>query len=87
MTPANRPTRSQALVVVQELEPLRDSPRGRLDVRILEGDRGRRLDIREHIESDTFTGFTRKGISLTAEEFNALLEQRDAILRLLDGER
>lgn len=90
MAAANRPARDRGrsdFVVIKELEPLRDSPHGRLVVRILQGERGRRLDIREHIESDGFTGYTRRGICVTAEEFSALLEQRDVVLGLLDGGR
>ncbi len=83
------PRRARAeFLVVKELEPLRDSPAGRLDVRIVEIRGGaRRLDLRQYITAETFTGYSRKGVSLSAEEFAALLEQRDAILRLLDGGR
>jgi len=85
---ASRPTggrtRSQ-LVVVKELEPLRDSPRGRLVVRILQGDRGRRLDSREYVTENSYTGFTKKGIHIDAEQFALLLEQADAITKLLDA--
>jgi hypothetical protein len=46
--------------VVMELAPV-----GRYRVRILEGARGRVLDIREWIESETFSGYTRRGIRLS----------------------
>jgi hypothetical protein len=75
------------LVVVKELAPIRDAPGRQLSVRVVETGRGRRLDIREFVEGDAFTGYTRKGICVTHEEFNALLEQRDEILRLLEGGR
>jgi hypothetical protein len=75
------------LVVVQELAPIRDAPGRQLSVRILETGHGRRLDVREYIESDGFSGYTRKGICVTLEELNALLEQRDEIARLLEGGR
>ncbi len=80
------PQRSE-LVVVKELSPIRDAPGRQLSVRILDTGRGRRLDVREYVERDSFTGFTRKGICVSAEEFDALLEQRDEIVRLLDGGR
>ncbi len=45
--------------VIRELAPV-----GRYRVRILEGARGRVCDIREWVESETFSGYTRKGIRL-----------------------
>jgi hypothetical protein len=69
--------------VVKQFAPLRETPHGRLDVRVIETDHGRRLDVREFITSETFTGFTRKGICIDAEMFDALLEQADEIRRLL----
>lgn len=69
--------------IVKEFTPLRDTPRGRLDVRVIETDHGRRLDVREFITSEVFEGFTRKGICIDAEAFDALLEQADDIRRLL----
>ncbi len=58
--------------VVTRFAPLRDSPTGR-------------LDVRQYITAGTFTGYTRKGVSLSAEEFEALLEQPDAIVAALVG--
>jgi len=75
------------LVVVKELTPIRDAPGRQLAVRILDTGHGRRLDIRELVESDAFSGYTRKGVCVTPEELNALLEQRDEIIRLLEGGR
>ncbi len=46
--------------VVKELPPV-----GKYRVRILEGARGRVCDIREWVESETFSGFTRRGVRLT----------------------
>lgn len=72
-------SRAAAPEVVATLAPLRGSPAGRLDVRILEVRGERRLNIRAFVTADTFTGYTRKGVCLTAEEFDALLEQPDRI--------
>src|SRR5262245_58228210 len=86
--PLMRAPRSQsdAPVVVANLAPLRDGPAGRLDVRVVEVRPGaRRVDIRQFLMSDGYTGHTRKGISLSSEEWDALLEQRDEIVRLLEG--
>ena len=69
--------------VVKVLEPLRESAAGRLDVRIVEVRGERRVDIRQHVTSEDFVGYTRKGVCLTAEEFDALLEQRERIVELL----
>jgi hypothetical protein len=74
-------------VVVRELEPLRASPRGRLVAQILQGDRGRRLDVPEYVAEANYEGFTKRGVHLSAEEFQALLGQGDAILKLLVGGR
>jgi hypothetical protein len=82
-TPRRR--QGSEFVVIKELKPLRDSPRGRLAVRIIQGDRGRRLDIREHIDEDRYRGFTKRGVNLSSEEVDALFSQRDSILRLLAG--
>jgi hypothetical protein len=73
------------LTVIQELEPIRDAPGRQLAVRILDTGHGRRLDVREYVEAEGFSGYTRKGVCLTLEELNALLEQRDQIVRLLEG--
>ena len=84
----NRLTRasgSSPLVVIKELGPIRDAPGRKVSVRILETGRGQRLDVRERVESDAFSGFTRKGICVTLEELNAVLEQHDEIVRLLEG--
>ncbi len=84
-----RPRRARAeFVVIKELDPLRDSPMGRLAVRVVEGTHGRRLDIREYVDDDErYCGFTRRGVNLSSEEVDALFGQRDAIRRLLDGGR
>ncbi len=72
--------------VVEQFAPLRESPAGRLEVRIIKVSRGEvRLDIRQFVVADTFTGFTRKGISLSIEEWHALLGQREAIEAALEG--
>ena len=71
--------------VVKSFGVLRDGPWGRLDVRVLETASGRRLDIREHVESEAFTGYTRRGLRLSAEEFALLLEHAAEIGALLEG--
>lgn len=72
--------------VLAALEPLRVNPDSRLEVRVLAMKRGgvRRLDVRQFVENDKFTGFTRRGLSLSLEEFGALVEQRARILELLN---
>ncbi len=84
-----RPTRRarSEFVVLKELDPLRDSPLGRLAVRVVEGAHGRRLDIREYVDDERYRGFTRRGVNLSREEVDLLFEQCDAIRRLLDGGR
>lgn len=71
---------------METLEPLRVSQDSRLEVRVLAMKRGgvRRLDVRQFVENDKFRGFTRRGLSLSLEEFEALLDQRERILELLD---
>ena len=81
-------SRDTAPAVVAALAPLRDGPAGRLDVRIIEVRPGeRRLDIRQFLATNGFTGFTRKGVCLTAREFHALLEQYEAIVTALEGRK
>ncbi len=73
--------------VVATFTPLRDNAAGRLDVRVVVFRGQRRLDIRQFLETDNFQGHTRRGISLTAEEFKALLVQRDEIEAAFNGDR
>lgn len=81
-------SRADTLAVVATLEPLRDGPAGRLDVRIIEVRPGqRRLDVRQFLAGAGFTGYTKKGVCLSAEEFHALLEQYEAIVTALTGSR
>ena len=84
----NRPARGRLrseVVVIKELAPIRDAPGRQLAVRILETSYGRRLDVREYVEGDRFTGYTKKGICITLDDLNALLEQRDEIVQHLMG--
>lgn len=71
--------------VVALFDPLRRTRTSEISVRIIEARDGeRRLDIRQFVETDTFTGFTRKGVVLAREEFEALLDQRAAIFAALE---
>ena len=45
---------------------------------------GRRLDIRYFVKTDKYTGYTKKGISLSAEEFDALMSRRKKIMKLFN---
>jgi len=67
-----------AEIIVQECDPLRDVDGDQLRVRIVEpkddkgrgkGVNARRLDIRQYKEGESYTGFTRKGVRLSFEEF------------------
>lgn len=49
-----------------ELQNLGDL--GRYKVRVVQSNKGPRLDVREYLEKDNFTGFTRKGIRLDREQ-------------------
>lgn len=80
-----RRSRGVASEVVKVLKPLRDSPAGRLEVRVVDLRGERRLDIRQFVQGETFSRFTRKGVCLSAEEFEALLEQQGAIAAALEG--
>lgn len=52
---------------------------GKYKVRIIESKNGPVLDVREYVESETFKGFTRKGIRIGKAEARILAE---AILAL-----
>jgi Transcriptional Coactivator p15 (PC4) len=84
-----RASHGSAPVVIKVFEPLRASTAGRLEVRVIEIRPGeRRLDIRQYLETEAgFTGFTRRGVCLSQEEFDALLAQRNAIEAALDSRR
>jgi len=49
----------QKEAVVSELGPL-----GRYKLRLVDGPRGRMLDIREWIDNSSYSGFTRRGVRL-----------------------
>jgi hypothetical protein len=72
-------------IVVKRLKPLRDGGAGELQVRIIENHGVRRLDIRYFVKSEKYTGYTRKGISLAAEEYEVLRSQDKKIRRFLRG--
>ena len=86
-TGRNARTRSSdpAPLVLKRFKPLRSSPAGRLEVRIVEVRGERRLDIRQYVIADTFEGFTKKGVLINGEELHALLEQMEAIEAELEG--
>jgi hypothetical protein len=69
--------------VIKRLKPLRDGGAGTLQVTIVERDNERRLDVRYFVKTPKYRGPTRKGISLSAEEFDALMAQRKKIVKLL----
>ena len=46
---------------------------GRYRVRLIQRKNKPVIDIREYIETDEYTGFTRKGIALTEEELDELV--------------
>jgi Transcriptional Coactivator p15 (PC4) len=71
-------------VVLKTLEPIRDRGGRSLHVRVLDVRGTPRLDVREFIDADSFQGYTRKGICVTREEFEALLEQANTSRVALD---
>jgi len=49
-------------------EVLKELPAiGKLRVRVLKGRSGKVLDIREYVQSDSFEGFTRRGIRMSPD--------------------
>lgn len=63
-------------------EVVREFPKvGKYRVRLLKTKRGNVLDIREYVESETFEGFTRRGIRLSDDEH--LESLRDTLAELL----
>ena len=86
--PASGRARSTPIVVVKQLGILRDVADRKILVRIIALERGgRRLDVREYVENEQFSGFTRKGLSLSFEEFDLLVAQANEIRGLLKGGR
>ena len=65
--------------VIKRLEPLRDGAAGELRVAIIERTGEPRLDIPSFAKTDRYTGPTKEGISLSLEEFDALLSQERKI--------
>jgi hypothetical protein len=58
----------------------RDS--GAIEVQVVEWDNGiPKLDLRRYVSTSKYTGATRSGVSLTAEEFATLLKLGDQILK------
>jgi len=77
-------TQTSRDVVLKVLEPIRNRGGRSLHVRVLDVRRTPRLDVREHINDDTFQGYTRKGICVTRDEFEALVAQAEMIRAALD---
>jgi len=67
--------------VIKEVPGLRQVGTSHIRIRVIEPAPGqpRVVDIREFIESSTFTGWTRRGIRLDADAFSALVEGAKAI--------
>ena len=76
--------RAKSAQVIKRLKPLRDSGAGELRVNMMNYKTGRRLDIRYFVKTDKYTGYTKKGISLSAEEFDALMSRRKKIMKLFN---
>lgn len=43
------------------------------------------LDIREHVTSEVYTGYTPKGVSLTKEQFAYLIKYGPSIMEVMDS--
>ncbi len=43
------------------------------------------VDVREHVESDTYTGFTRKGIRFHSDLLEQFITNLQAVKDVLDG--
>ncbi len=71
--------------VLAEFDDLRQIGDSRLRVRVVQSVTSQepRIDIREYVESSAFKGWTRRGVRLTAEEFEELLSQAAAIRKVL----
>jgi hypothetical protein len=67
----NKRSQGKFGTVIKRLKPLRDGDAGELRVQIIENHNVRRLDIRYFVKSENYTGYTQKGISLSAEEFGS----------------
>jgi Transcriptional Coactivator p15 (PC4) len=69
--------------VIKELKPLREGDTSDVRASIVERDSEHRLDIRYFVKTEKYTGPTKKGISLSADEYDALRSQDKKIRRLL----
>lgn len=74
--PASKSAPSQE-EVLREFPPV-----GKYRVRLLQTNKSRVLDVREYVSSDTFEGFTRRGIRLSNRAELDLL--RDILKEILD---
>lgn len=67
-------------IVIKEFEPLRH-----MRVRIVKNQKGKVfLDIREFIDNDEYTGFTRKGIRLNYDDVQYLMRELESIFMEMD---
>ena len=74
-------------IALKEFEDLKNSGGERVRVRLMQPPAGEKyLDIRRYVETDRFTGWTKRGVTLTREMFEALLEQSKEILRGFESE-
>lgn len=68
--------------VIEKFEGTRRS--GVWKVRVIEDREGKRwLDIREHLSTPDFTGFTKKGVRLNSNQFKIFMEMTVEIQALL----
>ena len=47
---------------------------------------GRVVDIRQHLTTEKYTGYTKRGLRLSGEEWDALIEQAPKISKALGGD-
>lgn len=69
-----KPTKSARSL--EELETLGEFPHGRevMHVRLLEVNGEKRLDIREFVDSDNYTGYTKRGICVNEATWKIILK-------------
>lgn len=72
-------------IVVKEFEAL--GTNGRYHVRLVKNNKNEStLDIREYVESDTFKGYTRKGVRLGWDDIQILLRILPEVENIMDKE-
>lgn len=72
--PSKETAEKSAFTEIFDAGEIKLSEKASVKVRLVQSDKGINLDIRQHVTSDTYTGFTGKGVSIPPASVSMLTE-------------